>query len=484
MNGSAPSAAKTSAAAGLEIAGLTADSRKVKPGYLFAALPGSRTDGRRFIDEAVRRGAIAVLAEPGADLPEPAVPLIADANPRRRLALMAARFYGRQPRTIAAVTGTSGKTSVACFTRQLWTELGFQAASLGTLGIVAPGLQRYGSLTTPDPVELHKELAELASAGIDHLAVEASSHGLDQYRLDGVAIRAAAFTNLGRDHLDYHPGLAAYFAAKRRLFAEVMAPSSIAVLNADAPEFAALRETCRSQRHRVLSYGNNGETLRLEEVLTSAAGLRIRFALEGRRREVTAGLLGAFQASNLLAALGLVIGLGGEAEAAVAALAHVQGAPGRMQQVARLKNGALVVVDYSHKPVSLATVLRALRPLTAGRLHVVFGCGGERDMGKRPEMGAIAEQLADRVIVTDDNPRGEDAGAIRRQVLAGCPGADEIGERAEAIAAAVGALGSGDVLLIAGKGHERVQIVGGRQLPFDDAEVARLAVLRHEGSLS
>ena len=481
MTGPALLASNPAARAEPDILGLTADSREVKPGYLFAALPGSRTDGRRFIEDAVRRGAAAVLAEPGAALPAPGVALIADANPRRRLALIAARFYGRQPRTIAAVTGTAGKTSVACFTRQIWTELGFQAASLGTLGIIAQGVERYGSLTTPDPILLHKELAALAADGIEHVALEASSHGLDQYRLDGVAIRAAAFTNLGRDHLDYHPTLEAYFAAKRRLFAEVMAPASIAVLNADAPEYGALVETCRGRRHRVLSYGNRGESLRLEEVLTSAAGQRIRFLLEGRRREVQTSLLGAFQAGNLLAALGLVIGLGGDAEAAVAALAHLQGAPGRMQQVARLANGALVVVDYSHKPSALAAVLGALRPLTAGRLHVVFGCGGERDTGKRPEMGAIAAALADRVIVTDDNPRGEAAGEIRRQVLAGCPEAEEIGDRGAAIAAAVAALGPGDILLVAGKGHERVQIVGDRALPFDDAETARAAVLRLEG---
>ncbi len=482
MNGSAPSAAKTSAAAELEIAGLTANSRKVKPGYLFAALTGSRTDGRRFIDEAVRRGAVAVLAEPGAALPEPAVPLIADANPRRRLALMAARFYGRQPRTIAAVTGTSGKTSVACFTRQLWTELGFQAASLGTLGIIAPGLQRYGSLTTPDPVELHKELAELASAGIDHLALEASSHGLDQYRLDGVAIRAGAFTNLGRDHLDYHASMADYFAAKRRLFAEVMAPGSPAVLNADAPEYGALLETCRARRHAVLSYGLKGDTLRLEDVEASASGQTIRFALAGRRHQATVGLIGAFQAGNLLAALGLVIGLGGDAEAAITALGHLQGVAGRMQQVARLPNGAVVVVDYSHKPDALAAVLAALRPLAKGRLHVVFGCGGDRDAGKRPQMGEIARHLADSVIVTDDNPRGEDPAAIRRQVLAGCPDAREIGERERAIETALAALGPGDILLIAGKGHERGQIVGDKVLPFDDAEVARKAAFRLAGS--
>ena len=482
MNGPASLVSPQRALAEPEILGLTADSRQVRPGYLFAALAGSRTDGRRYIKEAIGRGAVAVLTTPDVSLPDPAVPLIADVNPRRRLALMAARFYGRQPRTIAAVTGTSGKTSVACFTRQLWTELGFQAASLGTLGILAPGVHHSASLTTPDPVWLHEQLAALARAGIDHLALEASSHGLDQYRLDGVEIRAAAFTNLGRDHLDYHPTMAAYFAAKRRLFAEVMPPAGTAVLNADAPEYEALLETCRARRHRVLSYGRKGESLTLEAVEASASGLTLSFRLEGRRRTVSAALLGAFQASNLLAALGLVLGLGGEREAAIAALAHVQGTPGRMQQVARLENGAAVVVDYSHKPDALSAVLEALRPLAKGRLHVVFGCGGDRDAGKRPEMGAIAARLADRVIVTDDNPRSEDAGAIRRQVLAGCPDAREIGDRAEAIEVAVKALQTGDLLLIAGKGHERSQIVGDKVLPFDDAEVARTAVERRAGA--
>jgi UDP-N-acetylmuramoyl-L-alanyl-D-glutamate--2,6-diaminopimelate ligase len=483
MNGTAANRLKDPAHAETEILGLAVDSRQVRPGYLFAALPGSKTDGRRFIDDALARGAVAVLAEPETRLARADVALVADANPRRRLALMAARFYGRQPRIIAAVTGTSGKTSTACFTQQLWTELGFQAASLGTLGIVAPGLERYGSLTTPDPIQLHKDLADLAKAGIDHLAMEASSHGLDQYRLDGVALRVAAFTNLGRDHLDYHPTLEAYFAAKRRLFAEVMASGGIAVLNADVPEYAALVETCRARHHRVLSYGRKGQTLRLDEISAAETGQTIRFTLEGRRHEVEVGLVGAFQAHNLLAALGMVLGAGADAPHAVAALAHVQGVPGRMQRVARLANGATVFVDYSHKPDALAAVLTALRPHTKGRLVVVFGCGGDRDAGKRPQMGEIARRLADRVIVTDDNPRSEDPAEIRRQVLAGCPDAEEIGDRAQAIDAAMRGLGAGDLLVVAGKGHERGQIVGDRTLPFDDAEVARRLALELDGSV-
>ena len=473
MNRSAATAREDAGLAEVEILGLTADSRQVKPGYLFAALSGSRTDGRRFIADAVRRGAAALLVEPGLRAEGSAVALVHDPNPRRRLALMAARFYGRQPRAIAAVTGTNGKTSIACFTRQLWTALGFRAASMGTLGIVASGFERPSSLTTPDPVALHRDLAALADSGFDHLALEASSHGLDQYRLDGVAIGSAAFTNLSRDHLDYHPTMAAYFAAKRRLFAEVMAPGGVAVLNADVPEHAPLLETCSTRRHRVLSYGLRGKELRLEEVRPLAAGQEIRFELEGRSYAARLGLVGAFQAHNLLAALGLVIAAGGEGEAAVAAIARIQGVAGRMQRVARLANGAAVFVDYAHKPGALESVLAALRPHTERRLVVLFGCGGDRDAGKRPQMGAIAARLADWVIVTDDNPRSEDAAAIRRQVLAGCPGATEIGSRAEAIETAMRGLARGDLLVIAGKGHERYQIVGDKTLPFDDAAVAR-----------
>jgi len=473
MTGAPATAREDTGLAEVEILGLTADSRQVRPGYLFAALPGSRTDGRRFIADAIRRGAAALLVEPGLRVEGASVPLVQDPNPRRRLALMAARFYGRQPRTVAAVTGTNGKTSIACFTRQLWTALGFRAASMGTLGIVAAGLDRPSSLTTPDPVALHQDLAALADAGIDHLALEASSHGLDQCRLDGVTIGSAAFTNLSRDHLDYHPSMMAYFAAKRRLFAEVMAPAGAAVLNADVPEYEPLLETCRARRHRVLSYGERGKQLGLEKVRPLADGQEIRFALDGRPRAARLGLVGAFQAHNLLAALGLVIATGGDGEAAVAAIPGIRGVAGRVQRVARLANGATVFVDYAHKPGALESVLAALRPHTERRLVVVFGCGGDRDAGKRPQMGAIAARSADRVIVTDDNPRSEDAAAIRRQILAGCPNATEIGSRADAIATAMRGLECGDVLVIAGKGHERYQIVGDKTLPFDDAAVAR-----------
>jgi UDP-N-acetylmuramoyl-L-alanyl-D-glutamate--2,6-diaminopimelate ligase len=468
----------------VDILGLTADSRAVRPGYLFAALPGTKSDGRRFIPEALARGAAAILAEPATQIERPGVPVIADANPRRRLSLMAARFYGSQPRSIAAVTGTSGKTSVAWFARQIWQGMGVKAASLGTLGLIADGFAPGAGLTTPDPVELHKDLAALAQAGVDRLALEASSHGLDQFRLDGVELKVAGFTNLGRDHLDYHPSFAAYYAAKRRLFAELLAPGGVAVLNADAPEYADLAELARARRQRVLSYGARGETLRLDAVEQAATHMTLRFALDGTRHSARLPLVGAFQAHNVLCALGLVLGAGDDAEKAVSALAHIKGVPGRMQLVARLANGAAVFVDYAHKPEALAALLAALRGHAKGKLALVFGCGGDRDQGKRPEMGAIAARLADRVIVTDDNPRHEDPAEIRRAILAACPGAQEIADRTAAIDAALRGLGAGDVLAIAGKGHERGQIFADFTLPFDDAEVARRIVLELGGSVA
>ena len=462
----------------IEISGVTADSRAVVPGALFAALPGSRADGRQFIADAVARGAAALLLPNDASvpaLPRP-VAVLRDANPRRRLALLAARFYGAQPRTVVAVTGTSGKTSTVDFTRQIWTQLGRRAASLGTLGIVTPEQRIDGALTTPDPVALHKQLAELAQAGIDHLAMEASSHGLDQFRLDGVRVTAAAFTNLARDHLDYHPTMEAYLAAKQRLFAELLVDGSSAVLNADAPEFAALAAACRKRSLRVLGYGRNGGDIRLAQTQPIASGQHITVDLLGRRHEIDFPLAGEFQAMNALAALGLVIAGGEDAEKAFPALATLTGVRGRLERVATHPNGAAIYVDYAHKPGALEAVLTILRPHARGRLVVVFGCGGDRDRGKRPQMGAIAERLADRVIVTDDNPRSESPAAIRAEILAAAPHALEIGDRAEAIRQAIIGLEPGDLLVIAGKGHETYQIVGDRTLPFDDASVARAAL--------
>jgi len=465
----------------LEVIGLTADSRQVRPGFLFAALPGWRQDGRDFIDNAVARGAVAVLAPKGTTVQDhrPPIAVLTDDNPRRRLSLMAARFHDRQPATIAAVTGTNGKTSVVGFTRQIWSTLGHQAAAMGTLGITAPHPQRPmdrpGQLTTPDPVTLHADLKALAEAGFEHLALEASSHGLDQHRLDGVRVTAAGFTNLGRDHLDYHGSMDAYLAAKRHLFDRVMAPGGVAVLNADAPEFEALSRACRARRHRIISYGRTGADIRLDDISPSARGQRLKVTVFGEARSMLLPMVGTFQAFNALCALGLAVSTGADPAAAMAACERLCGVPGRLQLAARHRSGAPIYVDYAHTPDALRAALDALRPHARGRLVVVFGCGGERDRGKRPEMGRIAEAVADQVIVTDDNPRGEDAAAIRRQILDGCRRAREIGDRAEAIRAAAAGLTPRDLLLIAGKGHETGQVVGGRTLPFDDVTVARLA---------
>jgi UDP-N-acetylmuramoyl-L-alanyl-D-glutamate--2,6-diaminopimelate ligase len=465
-----------------EIAGLTADSRQVRPGFLFAALRGAARDGRAFAREAAARGAVAILTDdPGAlaldDADRRRIAIIADAAPQRRLALLAARFYRRQPRLIAAVTGTNGKTSVAHFAREIWTATGQPAASLGTLGLMSPAGRRAGALTTPDPVALHRDLAALAEAGIEHVALEASSHGLAQYRLDGVAVAAAAFTNLTRDHLDYHHDMVSYRAAKQRLFTDLLAPQGPAILNADGPEFAELAALCRERGHLVVAYGvAPGCELHIIERAPYRLGQHLVIEVFGARHQVDLPLVGAFQAMNVLAALGLVIATGTPAAAALAALAGLSGVPGRMQMVGETASGAVIFVDYAHTPDALATVLAALRPHAERRLAVVFGAGGDRDRGKRPLMGRAAAELADRVYVTDDNPRSEDPAVIRRAILAAAPEAIEIGDRRAAIMAAAGELGPGDVLVIAGKGHETGQIVGDEVRPFDDVVVARDAL--------
>lgn len=464
----------------VEIRGLTADSRAVEPGYLFAALPGSICDGRDFIADAVDRGAVAVLAPPDTEIAwdrgNLSTELLTDDNPRRLLSLLAARFYGRQPATTVAVTGTSGKTSVVEFARQIWEHLGHRAASLGTLGITAPGFVSDPGLTTPNPVLLHRTLAELAQAGIEHAAIEASSHGLDQFRLDGVRLSAAVFTNLGRDHLDYHRDTNAYLAAKQRLF-EVLLPSGApAVLNADTPEFEALRALCYDVGNEVVSYGRAGSSLHLDDLRPLASGQRLVFTLDGCLYDTRLPLVGEFQAMNALAALALVTACGVDTDRAVGALAHLVGVRGRVELVAYNPNGAAIYVDYAHTPEALEAVLSALRPHVTGKLTVVFGAGGDRDSGKRASMGVVVSRLADRAIITDDNPRTEDPAAVRAQILVTCPMAREIGDRRTAIETAVNDLGSDDILLIAGKGHEEGQLVGVETLPFDDAQVARQVV--------
>ncbi|MGE0668250.1 MAG: UDP-N-acetylmuramoyl-L-alanyl-D-glutamate--2,6-diaminopimelate ligase [Sphingomonadales bacterium] len=461
----------------IDITGLSSDSRTVEGGYLFAALAGTRAKGSDFVAQAVARGAVAVLAGPDTEIAERDIFVVTDPNPRRRLALMAARFFGGQPETMVAVTGTNGKSSVAEFVRQLWSAAGYRSASMGTLGIRASGLETAPTLTTPDPIEIHARLADLKRAGIEHMAMEASSHGLAQHRLDGVRLKAAAFTNLSRDHLDYHASYDDYFHAKLRLFGEVLQPGAVAVLNTETHVYDELVDICWGRGLGILSVGEGGE-LRVVSRERTATGQELVVGFEGRRFEVSLPLIGDFQASNALVAAGLVIGTGGDPAATIRSLAALEPVPGRLQLAGRTGRGASVYVDYAHTPDALETLLRTLRPYTSGRLHVVFGCGGDRDRGKRPIMGAIAAKLADAVIVTDDNPRSEDPVHIRRQILAASPGARDIADRHQAIDAAVRALGPGDVLAIAGKGHERGQVVGATVLPFDDVEAAREALVR------
>ena len=462
-----------------EIAGITADSRAVLPGFLFAALPGTRLDGRLFAGDAVARGAVAILTDDAAALCLTAeararVPVITDPNPSRRLAQLAARFCGPQPRTIAAVTGTNGKTSVAHFIREIWAAAGRRAASVGTLGLVTPGGRRPGALTTPDPIALHRDLAALSEEGIECVAIEASSHGLAQFRLDGLTIAAAAFTNLTRDHLDYHRDMAHYRAAKERLFTALLGPEQPAVLNRDSGEFPRLAALCRDRSHPVFGYGaDRAADLRLLASRPQDRGQEVALEVFGRRYDLLLPLLGEFQAINALCALGLAIATGVSEAAATAALAKLSGVPGRLEFVAEGGGGAAVVVDYAHTPDALATALGALRPHAPGRLAVVFGCGGDRDPGKRPLMGRVAVFGADRVYVTDDNPRSEDPAAIRRAILSAAPDAIEIDDRRRAIEMAIADLAPGDLLVIAGKGHETGQIIGEETIPFDDAEIAR-----------
>jgi UDP-N-acetylmuramoyl-L-alanyl-D-glutamate--2,6-diaminopimelate ligase len=462
----------------LLVTGLAVDSRAVKPGDLFFALAGSKTDGAGFVDAALAAGAVAVAGDqtpPGGCR----VPFVTTPNPRRALALAAATFYPRQPATIAAVTGTSGKTSVAAFARQIWQRLGHVAASIGTIGLVSPKRTVYGSLTTPDPIALHRQLDEIARDGVTHLAFEASSHGLDQYRLDGVRIAAGGFTNLSRDHMDYHPDIAHYLAAKLRLFRDLTAPGGAAVISADHDCSLAVIDAARMRGLRVITVGveadGAGEGIRLVEAEIDGFAQKLRLEHRGRDISVRLPLVGGFQIENALVAAGLAIGTGSAPDQVFASLESLAGAKGRLEQVGA-RNGAPIFVDYAHKPDALAKALQALRPYAKGRLVVVFGAGGDRDAGKRPLMGAIAVEHADRVIVTDDNPRSENPNAIRAAILSAAKGAMEIGDRASAIRFAIDHLEPGDALLIAGKGHETGQIIGDRVLPFSDHEAVAAAL--------
>ncbi len=456
-----------------EIAGLTADSRAVRPGMLFAALKGSRADGLDFAAAAGAAGAAAVLGDARLEALDLKTAKVVAADPRRTFARMAARLHGPQPAHAVAVTGTNGKTSTASFTLQLWRATGHAAASLGTLGLDAPGFAAGESLTTPDPVALHRTLEAVAAAGIDRVVMEASSHGLDQRRLDGVRLEAGAFLNLTRDHLDYHGTIEAYLAAKWRLFDTLLPRGARAVLNADMPEHVEFTARARARGLDVIDFGRRARRLRLVEQIPAPDGQTLTLELDGRRTLVDLPVVGAFQAHNLLAALALAEAAGGDRDALLAAAAHLRGPRGRMELAARHASGAAVFVDYAHTPDALEQALAGLRPHSRGLLVVVFGCGGDRDRGKRPEMGAIASRLADRVIVTDDNPRSEDPARIRRAILAAAPRAIEIGDRAMAIAEGLAELRAGDILLVAGKGHESGQIVGDEAHPFDDASVVR-----------
>jgi UDP-N-acetylmuramoyl-L-alanyl-D-glutamate--2,6-diaminopimelate ligase len=492
----------------IDITGISSDSRKVEPGQLFVALNGSKTDGGRFIDDAIARGAAAVVgsAVPGNSA---AAPMVASADPRRVLALAAAAFYAAQPATMVAVTGTAGKTSVASFTRQIWAQAGLAAAQIGTTGVIAPHRNDYGSLTTPDPVTLHALLAELAHEGVTHAAMEASSHGLDQRRLDGVRLAAGAFTNLGRDHLDYHPTMEDYFHCKMRLFDTLMAKGTPAIIYSDDAWSGKAAAAARAAGLDVRTVGRKGDYLTLKRVEHFRDKQVAEIHLGSDIFEVHLPLAGDFQIANAIVSAGLAISTGVAARDAFAALHHLKGAPGRLELAGQTKDGALcyvdyahkpealeklkgapgrldlvgttgngapVYVDYAHKPDALENVLAAVRPFTTGRVIVVFGCGGDRDRGKRPIMGEIATRLADIVVVTDDNPRTEVASAIRAEIMAAAKGAVEIGDRHEAIRQAVSMLKSGDTLIVAGKGHEEGQIVGTEVLAFSDHEEIRKAL--------
>ncbi len=458
-----------------EIKGISADSRAVTADMVFFAVSGAKTDGLVFAPQAVQCGAIAIVAERAPAGPIAPAAFIEAADVRSALARASARLYPRQPEVIVAVTGTSGKTSVADFARQIWEALGAKAASLGTLGVVAPSGPVPGSLTTPDPVTLHKILDGLARGGVTHLALEASSHGILQRRLDGVRLRAGAFTNLSRDHLDYHATLDEYLAAKLQLFDRLLAPGQPAIVDADSDVAAKVVAVCEKRGLRVVSTGLKGAALRLLESEAENSSTRIKIAHGEETFSLLLPLAGSFQASNALVAAGLCIATGSSPCAVFAALEKLEGAPGRLEIVGH-RRGAPVFVDYAHKPDALEKTLKALRPLVRGNLIVVFGCGGDRDTGKRPLMGEVAARLADRVIVTDDNPRSEDPAAIRKAILLGAAGAANVGEtgdRALAISRAIAMLGPNDGLLIAGKGHETGQIIGDRTLPFSDSGCVR-----------
>jgi len=453
------------------VTGFAIDHRKVASGSVFGAFVGAVVNGEEFIPQAIDRGAVAVVARPTAEVV--GVPHLADANPRRRFAELAAKFYAPYPATIVAVTGTNGKTSTVEMTRQIWRMSGHRSASIGTLGVTTSDDQVKTGLTTPDIVTFLSNMAGLKRMGTTHVAYEASSHGLDQHRAEGVPLGAAAFTNFSRDHLDYHETMDEYFAAKMRLFDELLPPGSPAVIWTDDPKSDEVIERAKARGHAVLTVGRKGETIRLVEQAPSPLGQTLSLEHAGKSYRLALPLIGAYQAANVLTAAGLVLATGGEWAQTFSAMQRVAPVRGRLERAVISGAGVPVYIDYAHTPDAIEAAIAALRPHVEGRLIIVFGAGGDRDRGKRPEMGEVASRLADVVIVTDDNPRREEAQLIRADILAGAPGAIEVAGRREAIAEAIRIAAAGDIILIAGKGHETGQIVGDRELPFDDALVAR-----------
>jgi UDP-N-acetylmuramoyl-L-alanyl-D-glutamate--2,6-diaminopimelate ligase len=453
------------------VTGFAIDHRKVAPGTIFGAFRGARFNGEDFIPEAVSHGAVAVVSRPEAAV-EGAVHIPA-AEPRRAFARLAAKFFQPFPETVVAVTGTNGKTSTVELVRQLWRMAGHRSASIGTLGVTTADEQVTTGLTTPDIVTFLSNMAGLERMGISHAAFEASSHGLSQYRTEGLPVQAAAFTNFSRDHLDYHETMQAYFEAKMRLFEDVLEPGATAVIWADDPKSDEVIARCKLRGLKVMSIGAKGETLKLLKRETTQLGQQLTVEAEGKVHVITLALIGAYQAANALTAAGLAIATGGGIAATLANLARVQPVRGRLERAVINRAGAPVYVDYAHTPDAIESAIAALRPHTKGRLIIVFGAGGDRDKGKRAEMGAVAARLADKLIVTDDNPRSEDPAEIRRAILDGAPGAEEVAGRREAIRAAIAEAGADDLILLAGKGHEQGQIIGDRILPFDDVAVAR-----------
>jgi UDP-N-acetylmuramoyl-L-alanyl-D-glutamate--2,6-diaminopimelate ligase len=465
----------------IEISGLSSDSRKTKPGDLFAALKGTLSDGRLFVDKAIAAGAVAILVENG--LAPCTVPVITAYNARDALSKAAARFYPRQPETVIAITGTNGKSSTVDFLRQIWTHAGRAAASVGTLGAIGPAGRIDLGFTTPDPISLHATLQGLADEGITHIAMESSSHALDQRRMHGVRLAAGGFSNLTQDHLDYHGTMEGYREAKLRLFTDLLSQGQPAIVNADATEAEAFEATAKAKKLDLKLVGWRGDYLKIVELWPKPASQRVDLRYDGKTYPVEIPLIGEFQALNAVMAAGFALSLGEDPKAVFEGLAALKTVKGRMEHIGGTAEGAHVFVDYAHTPDGLDVLLRAARPHAPGRIILVFGCGGDRDKTKRPLMGALGAKFADVVIVTDDNPRTENAATIRKEVLVGCPNALEIGDRGEAIRKGVALLEKGDCLLIAGKGHETGQLVNGTVLPFSDQETAAAALLARGGTL-